>query len=49
MTNWKRELNEFLREKEQEDAEAQTAIERYASAANKFYETRVDPALEAFK
>jgi hypothetical protein len=49
MTNWKQELNEFLREKEQEDPDAQTAIERYASAASKFYETRVDPALEAFK
>ena len=49
MTNWKQDLNEFLREKEHQDPEAQTAIERYASAASKFYETRVNPAFEAFK
>ena len=49
MTNWKQDLNEFFREKEQEDPEAQMAIERYASAASKFYETRVNPAFEAFK
>ncbi|MGA3360323.1 MAG: hypothetical protein ABSC87_08985 [Halobacteriota archaeon] len=48
MTNWKRDLNEFFREKEHQDPEAQTAIERYASAASKFYETRVNPAFEGF-
>ena len=48
MTNWKQDLNEFFREKEHEDPEAQTAIERYASAVSKFYETRVNPACEAF-
>ncbi|MGB9370774.1 MAG: hypothetical protein WCB79_02425, partial [Halobacteriota archaeon] len=49
MTNWKQDLNEFLREKEHQDPEAQMAIERYASAASKFYETRANPAFEAFK
>jgi hypothetical protein len=48
MTNWKQDLNEFLREKEHQDPEAQTAIERYASAASRFYGARVNPAFEAF-
>jgi hypothetical protein len=49
VTNWKQDLNEFLREKEHQDPEAQTAIERYASAASKLCETRVNPAFDAFK
>jgi len=49
MTNWKQDLTEFFREKEHRDQEAQAAIEQYASAACKLYETTVNPALKAFK
>jgi len=49
MTDWKRDLNEFFKEEEHRYKEALAAFQRYASAASKFYETTVNPALEAFK
>lgn len=49
MTNWKQDLNEFFREKEHLNREAEAAIKQYTSAARKFYETKVNPAFEAFK
>jgi hypothetical protein len=49
MRDWKQDLTEFFKEKEHRDQKALVAFERYASAASKFYETTINPSLEAFK